>query len=450
MYLKELSLQKLVQLFNLFLVSFFVVSCSDTTNLIESKNPATTITYTDPIRYLNSIRSGSNLNTLKINPILNASSLNHAKYTVVNNSEAHFQTQGASNFTGVSPTDRGFFVGYNSPVSENIAINANDEISSITNLMSAIYHRFGFLDTTIDEIGWGEWSDDKNRNFVYNMGNSRLERFCKSGISDGGYGKFYGDFCKDKALRISEAKFDSYKNLNYTKFVYYPNSQYSKPFFSKEIPDPMPECKITANPVSIDFTNSKAKINMKSFKIFKNGVELKNSKILTSSNDPNRRFNEYQFANFILSPFKFDTEYEAKFSYKDGNEDKEISWKFKTITPDAPYFVVKGGERLALKPDIWYEIFFYPNDCNDIFNRYEMSYRFMKKPEILSPDTNTIRVKLSGIKGSKLTLKTDSNKKIDLILTQTSPTASAFDFKFIILGVVIAFLAIIILLKSRR
>lgn len=426
-----------------------MVSCSDTTNLVEPKNPTITITHTDPINYLNSIRSRSNLNTLKINSTLNNSSLNHAKYTLINSSESHFQTQGLPNFTGINPTDRGFFVGYNSPISENIAINSSDAITSISSLMSAIYHRFGFLDPTIDEIGWGFWGDDENKNFVYNMGNSRLERFCKSGVSDKGYGKFYGDFCKDKSLKISDSKFDSYKSLNYTKFVYYPNSEYTKAFFSQEIPDPMPECKITANPVSIDFTNSKTKIEMKSFKVFENGKELTNSKVLTSKTDPNRQFNEYQFANFILTPFKFDTEYEAKFNYKDDNKDKEISWKFKTLAPSVPYFVVKGGERLAIKPDIWYEIFLYPSDCNDVFSRYEMSYRFMKKPEILTTDTNTIRVKLSGIKGSKLTIKTDTNKKIDLILTQSSKTASAFDFKFLIIGIVISFLAIIILLKSR-
>lgn len=426
----------------------FVVSCSDTTNLVEAKSPNYTVIHTDPISYLNSIRSISHLNTLKKNQKLDISALNHAKYTISNNSESHFEAEDMIGFTGVTPTHRAFYAGYNSPVSENIAINANDAISSITSLMSAIYHRFGFLDPTINEIGWAQFGDDKN--FVYNMGNSNLENFCASGISDSGYGKYYGDFCKNKNLRISEQKYNSFKNLNYTNYIYYPNSEFSKAFFSHEIPDPMPECKITANPVSIEFSSFNDPVTMKEFKIYDNGKELSNTKILTSQNDPNRQFSKFQYAIFALSPFEFEKEYEAKFVYLENGKDKEISWKFKTLPPNNPYFTVKDGESLALEPDKWYEIFFYPSNCNDVFLKYNLSYRFMKKPEILTTDTNTIKIKLSGIKGSKLIIKTDNGKTINLVLTKSSAGASIFDFKLVIIGGFILFLAIIILLKSRR
>ncbi|MSN96612.1 CAP domain-containing protein [Campylobacter sp. FMV-PI01] len=443
-------MQKRVQKYKfifLFLIAILFSSCKEDKNLKTPLEPTSGVTYTDPISYLNSIRMTSNLNILSKNEILSISALNHAKYTYENKIESHDESPNLAFFTGQTPKDRAFYVGYNSQISENLSINNIDAINSIDNLMSAIYHRFGFLDFSIDEIGWAEYGDDKGKNYVYNMGNSKFENFCKNRISDKGYGKFYTNICKDVKISIHEDKFKYYKILNLTPYIVYPNSNNTKAFFSREIPDPMPDCKITANPVSIEFNKFKSQIKMVSFEIFEDGKKLENTRILTKSNDPNLLLNDFQFALFYLKPFKFNQKYNVLFKYIQDKEKKEISWDFTTKTPKNNYFVVKNGDSLALKPDVWYDIFIQPNDCNDVSNLYNFSYNPIQKVEFKSIDTNLISIKINGYKNFTTKIKTDNNKIINLVLTQNSK--GKIDIKILASIFLGAILLIYFILKKR-
>lgn len=441
---------KLVQIYKfafIFFIVFFLSSCKNDENLKTPLMPTGGVSYMDPISYLNSIRMNSNLNLLSKNDTLSISSLNHAKYTYENRVDSHNEINSQPYFTGTTPKDRAFYAGYNSFISENLATNIGDEISSIDSLMSAIYHRFGFLDATIDEIGWGSYGDDENKNFVYNMGNSKFENFCKIGISDKGYGKFYNGICKNAEIGIAEAKFNDFQKLNRNSYVVYPNSTNTKAFFSKEIPDPMPECKITANPVSIEFNSPEDSISLVSFKIFEEDIELNNNKILTNLNDPNSVMNKNQFALFVKEPFKFNQKYKAVFRYMQKEKTKEISWEFVTSTPKNRYFVAQDGDSLALEPDIWYDIFIKPDNCNDVVNSYKTSYSPIQKPVTKSIDTNSLQVKISGLKGSKTTITTDNGKKINLILTKTSDSFKIYDSKIIFAFIFIIIFIIYFILK---
>ncbi|NLK67317.1 MAG: CAP domain-containing protein [Campylobacteraceae bacterium] len=441
-------MQKLDQLYKLLfliLISISLSSCKDERELKTPLAPAGGVTYSDPVNYLNHIRTTSGLNLLSKNSILSTSALNHAKYSYENEAESHDEIEGKPYFTGKNPNERAFYAEYNSFITENLSTNNTDAINSIDGLMSAIYHRFGFLDPKIDEIGWGSYGDDSGKNFVYNMGNSKLESFCKEGVSDNGYGKFYSGVCKDDKISISDIKLNTFQRLNRAPFILYPNSKNTKAFFSRETPDPMPECKITANPISIEFNSFESPVAFVSFKVFEGDKWLMNSKILTSLNDPNSLLNEFQFALFIKEPFKFNQTYKAEFRYIQRGEPKVVEWEFTTSTPTNPYFVVNDGDNLALKPDVWYDVFINPAHCNDVSNTYNFSFNPLQKPEIKSIDTNLLRVKLSGLKGFDTVITTDNGKKITLVLTESSD--GAFDNKFIFVFIFVIMLAIYFIIK---
>lgn len=117
--------------------------------------------YDDPLSYINNVRAKTGLNQLSQNEILNTSALNHAKYVVANEAMSHDETAGRAGFTGENPSKRAFYAGYNAVVRENLSYNSGDLKSAIDGLLSAIYHRFAFLDFASDEIGIGYFEHDK-------------------------------------------------------------------------------------------------------------------------------------------------------------------------------------------------------------------------------------------------------------------------------------------------
>ncbi len=64
---------------------------------------------------------------------------------------------------------------------ENISVGSKDVSDSISGLMSAIYHRFTFLDFLVDTIGYGAATNkDGFNSYVYNMGRKDMENTCST------------------------------------------------------------------------------------------------------------------------------------------------------------------------------------------------------------------------------------------------------------------------------
>ena len=448
--------------FSLLACAFFLSGCDilggqgKDSALKSAKQPEFSfVPDSDAVSYLNEYRRGSGLSSLKQNQILSQAAKNHADYSAQNEYMGHDETAGRAKFSGADPVSRAIAAGYKSRhILENIAYK-NDFKEAVDGLFSAIYHRFAFLNLSVDEVGYALASKDKFNAFVFEMGNSRLNAFCAKGASDTGAGRFYTNVCADKNLKIKDAKFDNFTGSS-KPFVKFPDATAVTPYFSDEIPDPFPECKITANPVSIEFNANAGEIKFKDFEIFKDGKKLQNLHVITNKNDVNSKFSKGQFAAFAREVFDFGAQYEAVFSYEQANAQsagaqvKQIKWSFKTKTPQNPYFDARDGDVLGVDADKTYEIFFRPKDCNDLMTRYSYKASGFMTPTVAQSGTNTLSVKLKGLAGDTLSIMAGSTSVKVRLKTSSPETVRERREFYVKAGAMIAGVIVIFALIGRK
>ena len=442
--------------FSLLACAFFLSGCDilggqgKDSALKSAKQPEFSfVPDSDAVSYLNEYRRGSGLSSLKQNQILSQAAKNHADYSAQNEYMGHDETAGRAKFSGADPVSRAIAAGYKSRhILENIAYKS-DFKEAVDGLFSAIYHRFAFLNLSVDEVGYALASKDKFNAFVFEMGNSRLNAFCARGASDTGAGRFYTNVCTDKNLKIKDAKFDNFTGSS-KPFVKFPDATAVTPYFSGEIPDPFPACKIT------EFNANVGEIKFKDFEIFKDGRKLQNLHVVTSKNDVNFKFSKGQFAVFSREVFDFGAQYEAVFSYEQANAQstgaqvKQIKWSFKTKTPQNPYFDARDGDVLGVDAGKIYEIFFRPKDCNDLMTRYVYKVSGFAEAQIKQSGTNTLSMKLKGLAGDTLSI-TAGSTSVKVRLKTSSPEAVRERRAFYVkAGLMIAGVIVIFALIGRR
>lgn len=393
----------------------------------------------NPLSYINQIRLDSDLFAFSENENLKISSQNHAKYLIANDYEGHDEKAGLSNYTGKNPSQRAIFAGLKTTyVLENISFNKTYE-TAIDSLFSAIYHRFAFLNFNVDEIGFSNFANDKKSAFVFNMTNSKLNDFCKNpqNLNENGY--YILKICEDDKIKIFQKLYDDILLINKNDFVVFPNKTPQIPYFANEIPDPLPMCEISANPVSIEF-NKFLNIKMKNFQVFDGNKALKEITIMDKNNDPNGIFKKNQFAFFPLEVLDFDKTYKAVFEYEENEKNKKIEWEFKTKSPKNPFFVVFDETKFKILPDQDYEIFFKPKDCNDLIKNFNFKFKNIDKPLVENVGPNLVLINLHGIKGGFVEFNVNG-RKVKFILSKSSKDEidrknvvliSAFSFAFLL------------------
>lgn len=399
----------------------------------------------DVLAYLNRQRVQSGMVAFKKNDILQKAAKNHAIYDVKHKNQGHIESKNKSYFTGKNPFDRALHVGYKSKnVSENISYN-KEIIPSVDSLFTAIYHRFGFLAFDKNEVGFSWQKEGDYSSSVFVMGNSYLNEMCKNGGNKNAR-RYYSDVCKNIHTKIEEKNFKRAMVFENDKGIVYPykNADDAAIYFSGEIPDPMPSCKITGNPLSVNFAPFSKSVRMESFKMFQGNKEIKNVKIITNKNDINGKFTKNQFALFPIKTLLFDTEYRGEFSYFQSGQRKKLVWNFKTKSPSNDYFYATKEQYFAIEPDKWYSIFFTPNNCNDMVTKYNTNRPSYAKFEISQKGANYLSVKASGYKNDEITLKTNNNKKITFVLQNTSEGMKKDRKFYFILGGLLFVLAIIV------
>ena len=371
--------------------------------VIVRKTPPMDIGYekSEALSLLNEIRESMGMNRLDPNEQLAAAAQAHARYLVNNDTSTHGEIEGLEGFTGSRPSLRANRAGYlSTQVSENLSTKNLSGKASIEGLFSAIYHRFGFLDASIDEVGVGaaqNSSESQKSAFVYLMGNSRLNHLCTVS-SFQGYGRYVFGVCKDHAHRISKKHFDEARqeNKRYNpKIILYPydGQEDVPPVFYEEEPDPLPEYDVSGFPVSVTFNDYYVdRVRLISFRLFGKGSEpVSPVRLMSAHNDPQQRFTPYQFALFPLKRLAYDTEYRAQIVYEADGKQKEIAWHFHTRKPLDPLLRISQKEgTITIKHGRSYQLYLVPLDGHDVLT----NVTFPDSVDVRFVDNNTLRITL--------------------------------------------------------
>lgn len=387
---------------------------SDEKKVVVRTQPAMDIAYekSEAFSLVNQVREALGMNTLMANGQLAKAAQAHAEYLVKNRSSAHTEVEGLPGFTGVHPADRAFHTGYLSAfVIENLSTQNKDAKSSVDGLFSAIYHRFGFLDVGIDEMGVGvaqQYSDTKNSAFVYVMGNSELNALCHE-PSFRGSGRYIYHACKDPEHRIASKSFEKAQNSSKwmnPKVIFYPydGEEEVPPAFYSEVPDPLPDYEVSGFPVSVTFNDYFFhKVKLRSFKLFRgDGSEVTKTRLLSGKNDPNRRFSKFEFALFPLERLAYDTDYRAQISYIYKGREVTKSWHFHTTKPLEKLIYIKEKEAtVKLVRGKGYWLYFVPMDGHDTLS----DILFPEEVDMAFIDNNTLRISPLGEEVDDFTLR---------------------------------------------
>lgn len=414
-----------MKLLVLLLLSFFLVFADDRS---------------DGLLYINQLRQQAGLGTLQQNTLLETSAQNHANYLDDTHTVGHYENNTSypsSYYSGVAPADRTASAGYNSQyVSENLSTGQIDINSSIDGLMSAIYHRFGFLDYDINEIGIGlNYNTNTNKIYNYNMGNSVLEAMCSSpnSFSSGSY--FYGDQLCANQPHSTLINASDYFNALYSfsqsapQYVIWPpkDSTGIIPVFFEESPDPLPDYSVSGYPISIEFNDylyQNSTIALTKFELYDaNGTQITNTRELDESNDPNSHIRGNKFVLFPLERLEFNSLYTVKVGYTIDSTPYTLEWSFTTKSLGYPYYTITGSTNLNIKSGVTYALYYKPSSGTDVLSSYNYSYTTASQ-ELSFYDTNTVLITATGSNGKYINLTTSPNNYTVNLTLADSDTAT--------------------------
>lgn len=329
---------------------------------------------TEGLQYLNALRTGAGLIAFTANADLDSAAQNHVDYLFCANQFGHYENQSdcPAHYSGVYPSDRGTAAGYSwSAYGENISGGSPTITDAIDGLMSAIYHRFGFLTFDLDEVGIGYGSDSSyayNTIHNFDMGN-------RGSVTD-----------------------TRQQNPAYALWPYngYKNAQPS--FDNSESPDPLPECPdfgIAGNPVSIAFNpGTSGTISLKRFELYDSDDQnITNIKVLSHNNDTH--LDAREFVLFPMTSLSLDSRYRAVFSYTENGTQKSLQWHFNTRRYNYKRYEVTDGHSYDVVSGQTYIIHIKPADCTTPLNAY--SYRYSgSAPAIDRLSLDILKVSVSG------------------------------------------------------
>jgi uncharacterized protein YkwD len=299
------------------------------------------------LTYLNEIRTGAGLTPYTANADLDSAAQNHTDYLIYHNLFSHYEDSDnyPELYTGDYPGDRGTHEGYSYHYyAENISAGDSNIYEAVDGLISAIYHRFGFLDFNNNELGIGSKFD-----------------------TDYAYGSVYDFNMGNQTSTVNT-------ELKYILWPYKGYDNFQTSFGNTESPDPTPECPrggITGNPISIEFNPAQNDtITMTSFKLFKdNGSEITNVKDPTTVDN----LNDNQFVLFPMTSLDLDSRYRAEFNYTENSVAKSISWNFSTRRYELKHYNATNANTYDVISGQTYLIHLKHTDCNVVLNSWSWS-----------------------------------------------------------------------------
>lgn len=353
----------------------------------------------DGISHLNSIRSSVGLNEFTINSILQNSSYNHSLYLVTNNEAGHYENSANPNFTGNTPQDRMVNAGYNNyATSENISFGSKSYVHAIDSLMTAIYHRFGFLDFGMDEVGFDKYEDENyyyKNVYTFNMGNSNIVNVCNSTYNFE-YGNYYMP-CVNTELKVPAENYDEAVHklkIANPKVITYPYSgqlDFIPVFDDTETPDPTPTLGVSGNPISIQFNDYYVNsVTLNDFKLYDSSDNEIEISTLTSKSDPNEKLTSHDFVIFPIKRLEWNSYYRVKASFSVDGEEFLKEFTFKTKSIDYPLIkATQNDETLNIEANKEYLVSI---DSNLAEKVDAFSSKFYDKCDVEIFDINTLKL----------------------------------------------------------
>jgi hypothetical protein len=204
--------------------------------------------------------------------------------------------------------------------------------------------------------------------------------------------------------------------------------------FFEESPDPLPDCSVSGYPICIQFNENKIDKNsfqLVDFKLYDSENNEINSLLLTSSNDPNEHFSDFEFALMPLERLNWGEEYSVKVVYEENGETYNINWSFITRMPGYPYITVKENDATVnIQSNKEYAVYLKPSDCNDTFSGYQYSYQSnIQDINIAFIDSNTIYIRATGPLGSKIIVDFSNNKKVTFQISTSDSAINTLKLK---------------------
>lgn len=378
------------------------------------------------LTHLNGLRTQAGLPAYISNSLLQTSATAHSNYLYTNNVMGHTEDPIKAGFTGVNPSDRAKAAGYSiSSVSENISYNSDTGEELIDDLMTAVYHRMSLLDFDKDEIGVGLVQYPKTNSgalwsvLTTNSGLKGFNDLCAIGGDVIQSGSYY--FCGDGFTKVSAAHYDQFhadQRAQASDVVVWPASNsIVPPAFYEESPDPLPECSVSGNPISVQVNpalNSQIDLLTNTFSLKEKSSQTAVPLLRTLSNvsaQPDTNASSWQtntiewFAAFPASRLIWGATYQASISYFHGFATRTISWEFTTQTlPTAPVTVAQGTSSISAVGQSQLVLYFPPGDCTASSSQVSTSATGSSPNVVLQYiDPHTLMLTTSGVSRVNLT-----------------------------------------------
>lgn len=369
--------------------------------------------------YLNKLRQQAGMTPFSRHPELEKAAQGHADYLSLNKQTGHGQVRGRRGFTGGQPPARVRRAGYlHGRVSENVTAGGKSGSEAVDDLMSAIYHRLGFLDFGSDEVGFGLNLRQGVERYVFNMGLAGLSRVCAKPPGEALFRPpgSYAEPCHNKGVRLRLDYVEGLTNRlmqGNPRLVLWPppGGQDIPPAFFEETPDPLPDYKVSGYPLSVQFNPLSVKqAKLHAFKFYRHqGAppgdridrrklrEIKATRLFTKQRDPNKKFRELEFALFPLQRLDWNQNYVGEAVFTVDGKKETVLWHFRTRDPGLPIYTLrKKGETLPVQPGRPYLIYYPGSRRAPLIKglRYQSGKGAETNMEFL--DGNSVRIVVRG------------------------------------------------------
>ncbi len=386
---------------------------------------------------VNAARAAAGLTPLRVNPLLNRAAADHAHYLLRNKASGHEQKAGRPGYTGHLPLERAHHAGYRAAgVSENLALGVPTVAEAVDNLMSAIYHRFGFLAVDIDELGIGTApGDPKESPFVFNMSDSGMTALCVNPPPSARFDPpgVYTQLCGPDSPKLKAGAVEAQQArllLANPAWVLWPPPGYDRtpPAFFDEVPDPLPDRSVSGYPISIQFNRGKVKsARLRGFRLTEGTAggtrEVTPLRLLNQKTDPNHEFSALDFAWFPLQRLDWNSAYRVAADFEVDGKPQHLEWEFNTRNLGMPVITLTGAEPvLRLPAGVEHAVYVPPTDKTPRLASLGWESAATMKIATDGIDPNTLRVRITGPPCSVGLLKLSGGRKVKL---QVAPADNA-------------------------